>query len=715
MTAFATLSSNSRLHLRHDADLRDAPVSPSSKWGDARWFFDNPVPGAPSSASMLSWDLILPDGRNLLDEHHNNLLDWLRRLAWSLFASPGNNAQPLSPGSASTTSTGLRYLASWLVQNSYDKPDQLDPAALASYRDDLAYSLAEDSDGDDLSQAQANLRLRPIIALWQQRGELSAAGIAPMPQIPWGGRGAIEMAREVTARADGYTMPLPDEIAIPVLNRAADFLGQPTDDVLRLQAQCDAIDDREPTDHHTGPGTSEVYKKELRGEALKAFIFSRNPQTGEPWHDRLEIITNERGELIYPAQRFRQLLLAVRNAAAITIQAGTGMRISEICGLPAGIDDQSGLPRCVRVVPSFTGLNEIFLIRTVISKMEDTPREVDWLAGMRPKGASDLPLPVRAIIILDQLLVRYRQMLRSDRLLVQFTNLRGLPVRSASVAQIRSMSLLKGMRDFVEEWVDFTSLPDKSEHAAEDNDLVPYKNTNGRCIRSHQFRKFYANFALSVDPRLLPAVQMHFHHISQAMTEGHYWGTNLLQIEPLSTTQRQHTALLLYELATGKTLVSGRMGDQLQASIEELRIKIGVRGGGEGWRNAISLVFEYDIRLWFAPHGKCLPLVPQAMRCHQLAGTSSWLNKEPNYETREPGVCAGCASFVIDSKHRTFWEDRFLANMTAFRAAVRAGNGDTFRVIGDRAAQARALLVAIGADIGALEARVDMEAVDGRE
>jgi hypothetical protein len=103
------------------------------------------------------------------------------------------------------------------------------------------------------------------------------------------------------------------------------------------------------------------------------------------------------------------------------------------------------------------------------------------------------------------------------------------------------------------------------------------------------------------------------------------------------------------------------------------------------------------------------------MRCHQLAGTSSWLNKEPNYETREPGVCAGCPSFVIDSKHRTFWEDRFLANMTAFRAAVRAGNGDTFRVIGDRAAQARALLVAIGADIGALEARVDMEAVDGRE
>ena len=53
--------------------------------------------------------------------------------------------------------------------------------------------------------------------------------------------------------------------------------------------------------------------------------------------------------------------------------------------------------------------------------------------------------------------------------------------------------------------------------------------------------------------------------------------------------------------------------------------------------------------------------------------------------------------------------------MTPFRAHERAGNGDTFRVIGDRAAQARALLVAIGADIGALEARVDMEAVDGRE
>lgn len=691
------------LHLFTPSSLSAALVSPASRWTDDHWHFENPVPGAHRSASTIAWNVEVRPGESLLDRRHADLLNWMRRFAWSLFFAPGNNASPLAPGSAAILSSGLRHLARWMVANEYTWPSQLDSSALDNFKNDLSVSLADELDEEGgISLGQAAHRIRPIVALWQQRDELAAAGIEPLPQIPWGGRGAMELAKEISSKAHGYIRPLPDEVAIRVINAAEQFLSTPADDIIRLQTLLENIQQRPSGGHHTGPGTSSAYKARLMNDAISKFKFSRKDSSEEPWLQSIRSERDTEERLITPIQRVRQLILAVQHAAVIAIQAGAGMRISEVCGLGAGIDAATGLPRCVSVSESFTGLNEIFLVRSFLSKMEESPREVEWLVGMRPKGSDYLPLTVRAIIVLDRLLEPYRALCGSDRLIVGFNNLRGLPRTGSSISPANSERLLRGMREFVRDWAMLDRLPDESEHPIEEKDLLPYKTSRGQILRSHQFRKFYANFAFSVDSRLLPAVQMHFRHLSQAMTEGHYWGANQLQIEPLPTTQRQQTALLMYELATGKALVAGRMGDQLSSHLDQLRNIIVDRGRAAAWQAAINFVFEYDLRLWFAPHGKCLPLVPANMRCHRMAGTSSWLNKEPNYETREPSVCAGCSSFVLDSRHRQFWEERFITNWASYRAAEKNGLASAFRVVRDRAAQARALLSAIGVDAESL-------------
>lgn len=404
----------------------------------------------------------------------------------------------------------------------------------------------------------------------------------------------------------------------------------------------------------------------------------------------------------------RRLVQAVYNAGVIVIQSTAGMRISEICGLPAGVNSITGLPTCVWVEDSSTGLNEIFYCRTVLSKTEETPRNQDWVIGMRPKGNSELPPAIRAMLVLNDLLAPFRALARSDRLLVSLGHSPGLPLNETSIGPATGALLRQNIKEFVATWVDLSGLPDQSAHAVEDNDLVEWKQTSGRMIRTHQFRKMWASFTFHVDPRLLPVIQMHFHHLSQAMTEGGYIGRNPAQVAPLSTVRAQQTNLLMFEMATGKSLVAGRMGEQIENNLGELRRRISGMPRTAAWRETVAFVNEYDLRLWFAPHGKCLPLIPLAMRCHDLAGTASWLNREPNYATREPTVCAGCSCFIVDARHRDFWEMRYVENWTSYRKAERLGIQGEFRVVRERAYQAKALLRRIGVDTESLDAQVEV-------
>ena len=129
-----TATAETPLHLWTDRDLLALePVSAKSVWRDRRWMFDNPTHGAQEGHSAILWDLDLPDGSNLLDLQHMDLLDWLRRLVWSLFAAPGEGAGHLKPGTLGPIGHSIRHWAYWLVGQEIRWPHEINDAVVTRF------------------------------------------------------------------------------------------------------------------------------------------------------------------------------------------------------------------------------------------------------------------------------------------------------------------------------------------------------------------------------------------------------------------------------------------------------------------------------------------------------------------------------------------------------------------------------------------------------
>lgn len=699
----------------------------------------------------------LPDGRNLLDLHHADLLDWLRRLVWSLFAAPGDGAAALKTGSLARINLGLRYWVAWLVAQEIAWPCQIDTDVVAAYQFHLQGDAADGLDAEALTLSVAYQRLTPFALLWRQRFTLERTGIAPMPVAPFGRVGVIKIAKKIAAVASGGYRPLPDEVAIPVINAAMAMLGTPAADVIRLAEAC-ASAFASGMAVTAGPDHRKVLAEQRQLSTAKAFRFAE--VDGRPWHAPLdpnewdeEVIAHAKRRLqsyletcrsdgqkqpqgqttlpIYrysgldnvdlrrvvmnlglnpgdepllcrhPAlhalidaaaleqgcasvpfigiiQRVRQLVLAIRSAAHLVIQASTGMRISEICGLKAGIDPATGLPRSVKIQVSLNGLTEVFILTSDLSKTEETPRAVPWVLGYRPKGSTEFPPAVQAVVILDRLLRPWREMLGTGDLLVSFRSPHGIPKTPNSVGRILGDRLRLDAQDFIAEWVDLTDLPDEATRKTMDNELVPYRASHGRTITTHQLRKTFGYFASNVDRRLLPMLQMNFHHVSIAMTDGAYTGNPILERDT-NDVRYQSLALESLEIARGDSRMTGRYGEQLERKIvAELGARISGLSTEEAYFEAFVYVEETGIdRLFFEPYGTCGALSASDMACHEIGGTTDVARWQPqllpNYETRQPSLCVSCACFAISRRHSPYWERRYIDNMAQLRVFAASG------------------------------------------
>ncbi|MCG7392960.1 hypothetical protein MHY87_08595 [Microvirga sp. ACRRW] len=648
---------------------------------------------------MIPWDFRMPGGTNFQDAVYAPLLDAARRLVWSLFTAPGDGANCLAPGSASNLSTGLKHMITWMVKNAYSSFSELTPEALAQYLDDLAFEVA-DTDSDLESEAQISGRLRIIFWLWQQRRELEKAGIGSLPSRPWPGYRPPELARRIGVRAARQIPPLPDEVALPVLNAAYRMIGAPADDIIQLsRAFFDA----------SKSAMSRYAVNALTRQVVEAFRFSDADASGNPWHEPLRATAKGSS----PITDLRRLFIDVYGAAVIIIQATTGMRISEVAGLPAGLDRKTGLPTCVRIQPSASGLHELFILKSDMSKGNDVPDDAEWVLGMRLRGTNDIPVPVRAIQVLHELLEPLRSLSGSRDLLLTLSTTHSFPRDANGVGRVQTYFLRKGMRLFITRHVDLSQLPDTSSRAILPNDLVPYRVSRGGCIKTHQWRKTLAHFVFNTDSSMIPALAQQFQHISTAITEYGYLGRNQALFETFDSVRVQETTAFIYEHMLGRSVLAGRMGATIEDHIAEIQEATQGLDPVQAWRKVYKIVVDDGIRLWFAPHGKCMPLNPAKMRCHEAAGTASWRNKEPNYEAREPTLCAGCGCFVLDGKHVPYWERRYVENWAAWRRAERNGTEGQFRVVRHRAEQARNLLAKLQVDTATLDRIVERKLTDG--
>lgn len=810
-TDILTATAKMPLHLWIDRGrLALEPVSARSCWGDVRWVFDNETHGAKKSQSTIAWDLKLPDGSNLLDFQNADLLDWLRRLVWSLFAAPGDGAGVLKPGSLGNMSSGLSYWIRWLVAQEIRWPHEINELVVMRYQEHLQEDAEDELATNVLTEATAYIRLTPFALLWRQRYVLERAGIKPMPAAPFGRAGVIKIARKIAAVSRGSYRPLPDEVAIATLNRAMAMLGLPASDVIALVETC-AKAYSSGLAENVGPDRQQFLAWSRQIAAAKAFRFSA--VDGCPWHPPLDpgewdahriavakrklrhylearrcewaiqiegqdtassgeqrptlpifrlngldcvdlrrvvldlglpsddeqllcrhqglhalinAAAEEQGLAPVPLnnvmQRVRQLTLAIRSAAHLVIQATTGMRISEICGLKGGVDEATGLPRSITIQDGLAGLTEIFLINADLSKTEDTPRTVQWVLGYRPKGSTELPPAVHAILIVDRLLAPWRALLGTDDLFVGFVTPRGLPKTHRALGRITSDALRNAARDFIAEWVDLTTLPDESERKTASKDLVPYRESHGRIIKPHQLRKTFGHFAANIDRRLLPMLQMNFHHVSAAMTDGAYTGNPILERD-MNDVRHQDLAFASLSIARGASEMAGRYGERLEQKIvDELGARIAGLSAEDAYLEAFVYVEEAGItKMFFEPYGICGALSASEMACHEVGGTADVARWEPrltpNYQTRQPGLCAGCACFAIARRHRPFWEMRYLDNAAQLRVFEALGrNGllvDGYLLLTEaQARQSLAICRKLGSDMDELERRLAAEVTE---
>ncbi len=725
MTTTEVAASDRGRDIFKQKEMGDFWVSSQSQWRDQFWQLDNETAGVRWDASRIIWDVALPDGSRLTDPRWAPQLEAFRRFAWSLFAEEsGYYSRPLKTGSAGELGTGIRYLARWMNQRDFLSFSELDNAASEVFLDDVADETAladlrpsnteetiprneDDStpvaDGEGMSVSQVFRRVHIWLQLWRQAGALREAGVPALPEPPFNGRSAKEVSRDIATRAASLIPPLPDEVALPIMNAAHRMIGLPAEEVIRLHVMyADGVRAA------VNDGQKRRNSQNDRGlRAVKGFQFSVLPGEQEPWHapfDQAEVDdfwpAYSRGRqgpsTVSGSQLLRSLVGSIRDACSIVIQSETGLRVSELCGLEPGIHPESGLPSCVRIRRSYSGLNELFFVEGRLFKTVAGPRRVEWLVGSRPVGSKEIPPPVRALEVLTRLLDPWRAMASDPRiakaLFAQPVTCSGMPGKSGIGIAFEDM-ILRGQRRFVFRFVDLSKLPDRNRRG---EDLAVYRESRGICLRTHQWRKTFARYICGTDSRMLPAVSRHFKHLTLAMTEEAYLGKNPALQDAYESNINQSTARILYENARGKPAQAGRMAKLIDEHRAELQALIANKDERDGRRAIQKWVEQNRLQIFFAPHGKCfIRLDPVGARCHEVGQTVHWLNEEPNYATRHPSLCVGCSCFLVDKENEEFWLERYIDNYRSFLEGASQGKASDYRIARERADQAAAILQAL--------------------
>jgi hypothetical protein len=677
MTA-AGASIRSRQYLATARANQGKRVSTLSIWEDRIWRFPKHVPG--NKPAMIDWSIQLPNGEHLTDEKWHRLLEVCRTLLWTLRVAPCGG-RPLSEGSISGFSTGLRHLLNWMTGNSIHAFAQIDNDLSWEYREYVITHLTEcHNSGATFSTCFRHLNI--LAHVYKQGPELRRAGIDAMDEAPFDGLSVARLCRTAAIEATSRIQPIPDEIALPVMTCAFRMLHEPAEDIIRLQKQY---------------LTARSRSWEKANSAASRFKFSKISGESRPWRDpiriiRIETVRHYSAELSVP-QVVRNLIQEICGAATITIQSHVGLRVSEMAGIPAGFNTRTNLPVCIEMEVSKSGLNQIFYLSSVEYKIQGRP--VRWVLGSRPIGSAWLPPPVKALCILEKLNRPWHAIAKNPELLIQFSQRKGLPRSADSIRGALSARLLYWQRDFIHKYVNisWSELPNEDRFAT-------YRAMAEWALRTHAWRKTFALYTLRTDPRMLPAISQHFKHVSLAMTEQNYIGNDPDLLAAFDSTIRQRTARLFFSIANKSVPVFGRTAALIAEHRAEIA-KLAPNANEADMEAAIERwVIANDLRIWFSEYGKCLiGLTPSKAACHRVANTSSWRNTAPNFETRSPEVCLKCSCFVIDREHLEFWERRYRENHGVAASARKRGLAAEFYVANRRKQQAAQILRALGSPV----------------
>lgn len=627
-------------HLLAKELRQDTKVSSCSYWRDPKWHLDVQKVGFRDGAGTLNWEIDMGDGSTLLDAPWVELLEACRVLVYSLVHDPlmMGAHQPFTV--ANRFNTQLRKLLRWMAEFGYDNFSQLDSEASWEFYEHVLNGHRK-AKAEVTPQSLQN-DLQVLATIHRHSLALHDAGVRVMPEAPYDGEAPGKVADKAATAANGWIPPLPDEVALKILSACFRWIGQPMDDVLALIALQRSV---VPSSRSGATGRP-------METALASFVFSILPGETEPWHASLNASSDY--AFAMASRELRTLVLHAGAACSALLQGTTGMRISELAALRGGTDAETGLPRCVRIRPSKTGLNELFMVQSQVTKIHDGTL-MEWVIGMRPAGSAYIPPAVRAIQRLDALFSPWRDATTAPQLILNPGGKSALTSATGIGPTLYQIS--KNMKSFVATYCGLETLPDFLKTPSGSLDLRGYKTGEG--FRSHQWRKTYALYVLRTDSRMLPAISQHFKHMAMAMTEQGYIGNDPELLDSIDSVRRQRTVAFLLQQASGTTVIAGGMADLVREHRQRLRDVVGDAEGADAYLRMEAWVVQGDVRIWFAEHGKCfMSLTPGSARCHSIAKTDPWLMRQPNYANRNASVCGGCKCFAVDGEHVEFWKER---------------------------------------------------------
>ncbi|WP_124611374.1 hypothetical protein [Burkholderia sp. Bp9143] len=560
--------------------------------------------------------------------------------------------------------------------------------------------LASDKADDGATYSQVVSRISIIYFIHAQSQRLEARKFGTLNEPPFEGKNIRDVVRTVAAYTFNRTPPLPDEVALPLLRTAIAWIEVRAKDVVAMQDLYLAR-----TSEHLGRGLLPVSARALARRSLLNYQFSIDRATGLPWRGPLQ--NRHEGESVsYPGNVdvpatiptvMRYNMMRVRDAAMTILEYLVGIRPSEVCAIPGGMNDETGLPSCVLIKRSNSGLLELFYMKSVLSKGVEQPQPSDWLIGCRPADCDALPLTVVCLTVLQRLFEPWRKLGGFSNMLVGISTRTGLPQSADGVRQVTTVGLARSFQTFVQCEVDLSGLPDESIRG---ENLIDYRRKKGKNISPRQGRKTFAAFMLESRASLLPAVKDHFKHLNIATTERAYYPQAARLRNDIDSVIISDTVTFFAEAVKRKKIVGRKAGDiEKYFSSEEFT---DVKDPAELDRRIRHVVIFHDLRIFFHDHGKCLITAdPLESRCRQETGTASWENVTPDYSVRNPGMCAGCGAFAADRSNRPFWERRFAQYTKAYEAAKGKGREHEYHVHLARAQQAAQVIKWFdGAEIG---------------
>lgn len=627
---------------------KNQQLSFRSHYADEYWELDYRTMGQRAKQGRVDWRIPTGKGDLLTAPQWLPLLNILKCFVWTLFHDR-REGKPLAEGSAGRITDALRDLVPWMIASGNMTFASIDCKQSWSFVEWFRRTHEEiviDHDRQrKMTYASAWQVVHILSLIYQQGPALQERGIAPMPEAPYDRRKAHDIVKKDLRLKKGEKLnPIRDSIAVHILQVAARWVTEYADDVLRLQALwLNAIE-----------STSTSYERTQATHAvIDSFNFSIDRETGKQWTSiRDTTIRQDKDGVdrkIIPGIATRRLVSDLVAACVIVLQGLTGLRTSDLAGIELGESDKESMPSCVTVQKSLDGLSDVFMLEG--TEQKESHEKHSWTLGTRLAGTDLVPLPVRAVLVLRDLLAPYRKVSGINSLILTMTNGRSLSLIPSNISRPISTWLSDIQRDFIKNWVglEIATYSQRKEGVE-----------SVERFRAQQWRRTFALFVVATNKRSLGALARHFNHLDALMTEQGYVGNDPELLRMVDEARVTLAANLIYEVVTDPSMFAGTLVKQISENSETLRRELLSKPSEEALRKVKGMVMEHDLRIHFTDYGACGIAIgkPALARCHELAGTKSADAVRPDFSMRTPSVCLSCPNFLVSYANLDYWQER---------------------------------------------------------